>query len=441
MPRVLVISHFFPPHGGGGVHRALAWARHLPSFGWDVTVLAAGPGGYWIEDASLLARVPAGTEVLRVDAATGVALWRRFVGARGGASGQGIRVDGPVKALARALVLPDSYRAWKGPAVRAGRERIARGGIDVVLSTSPPETAHLVGEALAAGSGLPWVADFRDPWVALHYRRPPTPLHAALHRRLERRVIAGAARVLCASETHASALTRDPAERDPTRIVFLPNGVELEAAPASAAAPGAPAAGPAQVVATGTLVEVPALDHFLDALARRRAAVPSLRERLQLVLAGPREARLDARVAALGLQDVVRFTGPLPHAEARALQRSAAVLLLVRNEGPGYEAMVPGKLYEYLDARRPLVAALGESEAARLVREAGGVVVPPDDGERALAAVLRALPGATHGTGAHDAGAPAPDLAAIARLLEGRSRRTLAGKLAAVLDSLVPAGR
>jgi len=177
---VLIVSHFFPPHGGGGVHRALAWARHLPAFGWDVTVLAAGLRGYWVEDPSLLARVPAATEVLRVDAATGVALWRAAAGARGAA--QGVRTDGPVKALARFFLLPDSYRAWAAPAVRAGRARLARGDIDAVLSTSPPETAHLVGETLARHAHLPWVADFRDPWVALHYRRPPTPLHAALHR-------------------------------------------------------------------------------------------------------------------------------------------------------------------------------------------------------------------------------------------------------------------
>ena len=63
--RVLVVSHFFPPHGGGGVHRVLAWTRHLPAFGWDVTVLAAGRAGYWIHDDSLLARVPSETEVLR----------------------------------------------------------------------------------------------------------------------------------------------------------------------------------------------------------------------------------------------------------------------------------------------------------------------------------------------------------------------------------------
>src|SRR6185503_7673293 len=182
MARVLVVSYFFPPLGGGGVHRALGWVRHLPAFGWDATVLAAGPGGYWIHDETLAARVPASTEVLRVEAPTAVALWRRFVAKEPGRTNE-VR-DDRLRALARFVLFPDSYRAWARPAIAQGRARLAAGGIDAVLSTAPPETAHLVGEALAhgdPGKRLTWLADFRDPWVGLYYRTPMTPLHAYLH--------------------------------------------------------------------------------------------------------------------------------------------------------------------------------------------------------------------------------------------------------------------
>src|SRR5438067_9503205 len=79
VPRVLVVAYFFPPIGGGGVHRPLSWARHLPAFGWDVTVLAATPQGYWVHDETLLAQVPPDTEILRVGAPTAMALWRKFL--------------------------------------------------------------------------------------------------------------------------------------------------------------------------------------------------------------------------------------------------------------------------------------------------------------------------------------------------------------------------
>ena len=417
MHRVLIVSHFFPPHGGGGVHRALAWARHLPTFGWDVTVLAAGPSGSSVSDDSLLERVPASTEILRVDA------WSRVAPLRGRAAGSG---DGALRALARALLVPDSYRAWGSPAIRAGQKRIAQGDIAAVISTSPPETAHLVGEALARRARVPWIADFRDPWVGLHYRKPASPLHAWLHRSMERRVLEHADRVLCASRAHEEQVLRTLGPLAGERVVFLPNGIESDV---EAPAAPAPAGNRARIVATGTLTELPALSAFLDALARRIGSQPGLADEVEVVLAGPHDAALPERVRAGRLERVVSLPGPLPHAEARALQRSAAVLLFVRNEGPGYRAMVPGKLYEYLDARRPLVAMVDGGDAAELAREAGAAVFGAADGDAALGAALLAARG--------EPGAPLPNLPAIEQRLAGRTRRGLAGELAGILDRVV----
>jgi glycosyltransferase involved in cell wall biosynthesis len=463
MPRVLVVAYFFPPLGGGGVHRPLAWARYLPEHDWNVTVIASAPGGYFIDDATLLSRIPAATEVIRVAAPTAVALWRRHLApspagavaepsprpTRRGPMRGLVRRDDALRALARFAFLPDSYRAWTGPAVRAGRARIARGDIDAVLSTSPPESCHLVGEALARpadGRALPWLADFRDPWVGLHYRTPPTPIHLALQKRLERRVLTRADRVLVASHTHERALEGTlPADQIRARVRFLPNGAELEeleangdgahgpldAAEATAARPGAPGAitGPARIVYTGTLVETPAMLRFLEALARRLSYEPGRRRHVELVVAGAFGEDYARCVQALDLGDVVRFMGPVPNAEARRLQNEADVLLLVRNEGPGYEAMVPGKLYEYLAARRPVVAMVGTSEASGLARACGAAVAAPNDGEAAVAAVFAVLDGAP--------AAAQPDAAAIESLLHARSRRALAGTLAAELSAAI----
>jgi glycosyltransferase involved in cell wall biosynthesis len=429
VPRLLLVSYFFPPLGGGGVPRALSWTRYLPERGWDVTVLAAGPGGYWVRDDSLLARVPAATEVLRVEAPTAVALWKRHV-ARGAAVRAGGR-DDALKSLARFFLLPDSYRAWLAPAVAAGRARLAQGGIDAIVSTSPPETAHLVGRALARETPSwrgPWVADFRDPWVGLHYRTPPTPWHRAAHAAMERSVVEGADLVTCPSRTHERALRALVGEAAAERVRFLPNGYEEiddpDAAGAAGEAPGGPTR--ARIVFTGTLVETPAMPLFLASLARALERTPKLRERIELVVAGPYEAAYAERVASLGLTDVVALLGPVPAAEARRLQREASALLLVRNEGPGYAAMVPGKLYEYVAARRPLVGVMGDGEAAGLARACGAAVFDLEHVDRAVEACLAAATGAD--------GAPRPDAQAIDDLLAARSRKKLAFTLADWLD-------
>jgi hypothetical protein len=156
---------------------------------------------------------------------------------------------------------------------------------------------------------------------------------------------------------------------------------------------------------------MPALFSLLEALARKKPAG------VRFVLAGPHDAELE-RVAR-GLP--VEFAGILPHAEARALQRSADRLLFVRNEGPGYAAMVPGKTYEYLDARRPVVAMVAPGEAADLLAEGGARVFGSTQGDEALAALLEG---------------PTPNAEAIDRILAGRSRRALAGRHAGVLDEL-----
>jgi glycosyltransferase involved in cell wall biosynthesis len=417
MHRVLIVSHFFPPHGGGGVHRALAWARHLPSFGWNVTILAAGRSGYHLRDESLLERIPEGTEILRVDA------WSRVAPLRGRAPGSG--GDGTLRSLARMLLVPDSYRAWGTPATRAGRKRIAQGGIDAVISTSPPETAHLVGESLSRRGHVPWIADFRDPWVGLHYREPASPVHEWLHRSMERRVLERADRVLCASRAHEQQVLKALGPLAGERVAFLPNGVETDPAPPVTIRAG----DRARIVATGQLMEMPALVSFLDALARRIASHPRLAAQIEVVLAGPHDAQLPERIRAKRLERVVSLPGVLPHAEARALQRSAAALLFARNEGPGYGPMVPGKLYEYLDARRPLVAMVGGGDAAELAREGGAAVFGPGEGDAALDAALLAALG--------EPGAPIPDLPAIEQLLAGRTRRGLAAELAAILDRVI----
>ena len=438
MPRVLVVAYFFPPLGGAGIHRPVAWSRYLPRHGWEVTVLASAPGGYFVDDATMLAHVPEATEVIRVAAPTAVAVWRRHLApppagtpATGPAAQRArpatgrIRRDDALRVLARFAFLPDSYRAWVEPAIRAGRQRIARGDIDAVISTSPPESCHLVGESLARENGvrvLPWIADFRDPWVGLHYRTPPTPLHAMAHRRMERRVLEKADRLLCASRTHLRALERTLGlDATRARVRFMPNGAELEG-PVEEARPHEGN----RIVFTGTLVETPAILRFFEALARRLSYEPGRRGHVTLVIAGPYGEEYETRVRELELTDVVRFLGPVPFAEGKRLQQEADVLLLVRNEGPGYEAMVPGKLYAYLAARRPVVAMVGSSEASGIARECGAAVTAPNDGESAVAAAFAVLDGAPT--------AARPNEAAITELLRSRSRATLAAELAGILD-------
>lgn len=383
MKRLLVMSYFYPPLAGGGVHRVLSFTRHLREHGWACTVVCAGEQDYWVRDASLLARVPEDTEVIRVTGGSALAtLLRsgRAAGTDGRRSSAGFAFLRP---LSDWFLLPDSYVGWARRAARVAGERVAAGGIDAILSSSPPDSVHGAAARVARASGLPWVADFRDPWIGLHFKRPPTAWHAARQRALEGDVLTHADLVLAASRTHHRELESRTSAR-PRRALHLPNGFE----PVSGAQDPPVTDARFTAVFTGTLSGMADAGTLLEAVARVLHEQPRLRPSLNVVLAGPHDDEWPRRAQALGLADVVRLPGPLSHADTRALQRSADMLLLWKPQGEGFRTMVPGKTYEYLDTGRPIVALLpAGDEAAGLVERAGGVRLEPGD----IASLARTL--------------------------------------------------
>ena len=428
MKRLLVLAYFYPPLAGGGVHRVLSFTQHLPAHGWACTVVCAGEHDYWVRDESLTARVPAGTEILRVPGGSGFATLLRMGRGADTSGRRSSRGFAMLRPLADLFLLPDSYVGWAGKARVVAERRIAQGGIDAILSSSPPDSAQLAAQSLAHASGLPWVADFRDPWVGLSFRKPITPWHGAQLRAQEAGVLRGADLVLAASRTHHDALA---ARRDsPRRLLFLPNGFEPGPAAASPSAPSEPRV--FRIVFTGMLSLMEDAGTLLEAVREVLDGEPGARADVRVELAGPYDDEWPRRAEALGLAGVVRLPGPLPHAETRALQRDADVLILWKPRGEGFRTMVPGKTYEYLDSGRPVLALLpAGDEAGDLVERAGGTRLAPGD-RAGLARELRARYLRWR------AGERAPD--ARPAWLDERRRDRLAGTLAHALDTLPPRG-
>jgi glycosyltransferase involved in cell wall biosynthesis len=297
----------------------------------------------------------------------------------------------------------------------------------VILSSSPPESVHLAARDVARATRLPWVADFRDPWIPLAFREPPTRWHWSRQRALERRVLESADRVTAASRTHAEALKQMLGSARADRVDHVANGYEPAAPAGPVPAEPVPADDERFIVAfTGTMAQLPDTEVLLESVHEVLAHLPEARRRLRVRLAGPFEQGYLDRAVALGLTGIVEFTGPVAHAEARQLQRRADLLVLLKPGGPRFVTMVPGKLYEYLDAGRPLVALVEEDhEAAELVRRAGGVVLPPGRREPLTAELERRYRAWRESGRAADATPP---------WLDEHTRARLAGRLATTLD-------
>lgn len=422
-----MIVPFFPPNAGGGVHRPLAFVKYLREFGWNCTVVTPEAGSFWITDNSLLDEIPPSCEVHRTRSLSGQALLGSLR-KRSEGSAEQVRSSGRFAALRRLgswVTLPDTYVGWR-PFATSRALRLLRGRtFDAIYSTSPPETSHLIAGTLQRRSGLPWVADFRDPWMNLHLFHPPTPLHRWLHTRMERGVCRRA-RVVVTSTWHAELLQRRYPGMAPP--VVIPNGYDhVKFEPVRDLRPPE---GTFVMTHTGMLTQKRSAVPLLDGLQLFLREKPDARIRVQFV--GPRESANDAAVTERGLDSVVEFRDTVSHSESLRIEKTSHILLLIKHADPVYRRIVPGKLFEYVGACRPVLALVPEGAAADIVRRLRrGEVVPLDDPAQ-VARVIGALYD-RYDTGTLD---QEYDLSVVEEFQrKGRTR-----SLAQLLDSLKGAG-
>lgn len=375
--RVLIVSCFFPPLGGGGVQRALKLVRYLPRFGWTPEVLAAESGGGWLRDPALLDELPASLPVHRVGASLGTRAIDR-VRAASHTAESGARPDHLFN-LARLasgwVMIPDSYMPWARRARRRARALLATGRFDAVVTTSPPESAHFV--VLPLRDRPPWLADFRDPWTQRLHFQPPTRVHRRLDAELEAKVVTGADHIVLVTDP----MHDDFARRYPSRAAHMhtiTNGFDPADFPGPD--PSIDAARPLRLLHTGTLTLRRTVAPLVQTVERLRRRHPQLEDDLQIELLGGRDANNDRMIQSARLERVITTSPGLGHGQVVVRQRRAQALLLIDAGGPGSELTLPGKLFEYLGARRPIFAFGSHDGVGRILRETGaGVCFGPDE--------------------------------------------------------------
>ena len=373
--RLLIVSYYYPPCPGIGGVRWAAMAWYLRELGYSVTVVASNMWGSLPDDAA--------EGVLRIGDLRTARVFRPLL-QRIELPRPGYAPERPPPMLLTHVVVPEpKVVTWLPTTARAVRRLVSPDGFDCLVTTSPPESSHLVG--LLLGERRPaWVADFRDGWTFEPLReRFPTAAQRSLDSWLERRVAQTADMVVGATRP----IARDLEERLGANAAHVPSGWDPRDAPVSTAAP--------EVTVSSDVVR---LVHTGRMTGRGRGPGP-LFEALRIVNSEPggRTVRLvhagrltteeRALIARTGTEDLIEPLGMLDRAAAIDLQRSAdaVVLLTSRNSSEA-----SGKVFEYLAARRPIVALAEGNEAERIVRETNtGVTVPPDDVDTIAAALRR----------------------------------------------------
>lgn len=384
--RVLMIAHLFPPMGGSGSNRALAFARYLPMFGWRPTVLT--PRIEWALncDAELLREVPAGLHVVRT----------RSLEPRPQRATQGVvksLLTRPSQAsplrnqLGHVRRFPDAHAGWLPFALAAGlRERY-----DVAYSSSGPFTSHVVGLLLKRVTGRPWVVELRDGWY--RWNRSIFPDYPrwrdVLERRLEVLAIRSADRVVLVTDRMAEAFRAQYADLAGGHFSVVSNGFD----PCQfygVDAPDGQRGGAWVVLHAGALYYGRSLKAFLEAVRRLVESDAGFGRDFRLRLLGTLDVGARSEVARSGLAERIELLPQVAHVEAVRAMRAADALLLIANTTPGAEATVPGKLFEYLAVGRPVLAiAPSESSTADVLRQTGGGWLAPSDDVDAIACALQ----------------------------------------------------
>lgn len=376
---LLLIAYFYPPCRDTGAHRPAAMVKWLRRLGHRVTVLTTS--AYGIGDPALEEGVIRSADLQRLRARLH---GRDTVNALFDSD----TYSGRPHVLSRIVVPEPLALAWAPFALRHAMRTNSRERFDCVITSSPPESVHMIGKALRR-RGVPWVADLRDGWTFEPIRPPfPTALQRRLDERLERRWLTAADAVVCVSRPAADDL-RSRLGLDPE---LIPNGWDPDLAVDGADDSAAKRLLDPERISLvytgrfGSYGRDPAgLIRALGVLAREH---PQDAARLELVIAGP----LTDDEAQLMRTDVaparILVAGTLDRREALALQRAADALLLVASSRR--TQLLNFKLFEYLAAGPPILALAAGTEAGRVVSDAGGEAVPADD-EDAIAGALRLL--------------------------------------------------
>lgn len=371
--RLLIISYYWPPTGGSGVQRWVKFSKYLPEHGWQPVIYTPENPERLAYDESLLADIPECTEVIRRRIVEPYGLYRKLFGRSGGevnplnSSGKSLKSK-LSRVLRGNLFIPDPRVSWVRCSVRFLKKYLREHPVDAVVTTGPPQSMHLIGRGLKRSLGLPWIADFRDPWTRMFYYK-----HLCLskfadrkHHRLEQGVLDEADLVLAVSPP----VRDDFQAQTGTPVHLITNGYDEDDFPVRE--PGSRRDGKFRIVHTGLFAADGNPLKLWDALARRCREDEDFAQRLEIRLAGKTDAPVLEAIRERGLGAQLVDLGYLPHSRVVQEQQEADLLILPLRHEPEYAKVLPGKIFEYIASGRP-VLGIGQEDgaAAAILRDSG----------------------------------------------------------------------
>ena len=369
MKRVLVITYYWPPAGGPGVQRWLKFVTYFKEFGIDPIVFIPDNPHYPITDESIGSELPEGIQIIRFPIKEPYGFANLFSKKKITQVSSGIITKQKQSVLEKVLLwirgnffIPDARIGWVKPSINFLRNFIADHHVEAIITSGPPHSLHLIGKSLKEETGIKWVADFRDPWTTIHYHKSLRLAKRAQkkHITLESEVLTKADHIVVTSATtkkEFQKITQTPIEvitngYDSNDNFKLNLDIKFT------------------LSHIGTLLSNRNPIVLWEALSELCSENPKFSKDLLIQLAGSVSDAILISIQKYGLMDQCIALGYLSHQKAIQLQYNSQVLLLIEMNLPETKAIIPGKLFEYLAAKRPILA-IGpvDSDVEKIIEE------------------------------------------------------------------------
>lgn len=375
MKRVLIITYYWPPAGGPGVQRWLKFVKYLRDYGIQPIVYFPKNPNYPIVDETLLAQVPEGI----ITYSHSIIEPSRWAGLLSKEKTQqissGIIPEDRSSFLDKTLLwirgnffIPDARKFWIKPSVRFLRSVIEKERVEKIITTGPPHSVHLIGLELKKKLDLTWLADFRDPWTSIGYHDKLKLSKRAMrnHKKLESEVLNTADKIIVTSKTTKNEfhqLTTKP-------ISVITNGYDFENNKSYTLDKEF------TLSHIGSLLSGRNPENLWKALSELVVEHNAFSSHLQLKLIGEVSKEVLESIYKHDLERYLTVIPYVPHVEAIVLQQQSQILLLMEIDSDVTKGIVPGKLFEYMAAKRPILAIGPENwEAGHLIKDANAGVV------------------------------------------------------------------
>ncbi len=433
MKRLLIITYYWPPSGGGGVMRWLKFVKYFREFGWEPVVYTPENPEMPAEDESLFTQVPEGITVIKRPVWEPYSLYKRFTGQKKDRRiNTGFLAESETPKLTEQLsvwirgnfFIPDARKYWIKPSVSFLKKYLDENPVDAIISTGPPHSMHLIGLGIKKSLNIPWVADFRDPWTNIDFypKLKLTRWADKKHRRLEKEVLSKADEVVTVSWNWAKDFQKI-VDRD---VKVITNGYDSADFPEEHEK--------TEVDKKFTLVHIGAMnadrnpENLWKVLSEMVNTVEGFKENLEIRLIGSNDVSVVSSLGKNGLIENTKLISYLPHGEVLQQTRSAQILLLPLNDTPNVSGIIPGKLYEYLASRRPILCIGPEDgDSARIIAESKSGKISEFSETKGLHQIMNSYYSEYIEKGVID-------LQAVN--IERFSRKELTGKMVNLLDSL-----